>query len=481
MKKLLKFWASVAAGLVVLWGVLRLYDSGFANNDGLLADIDLNVMLGYLLALVGVLGVATLATQSRFEGVANVAASLSGLLFFWVLAEIICFGLIRLGATDAPKPFHSRLLLNENWSTNWTQFWGDISPVFGRWRLPEATMRLPICTDDTTTLNSNRFGMRDAERTLANPSGKKRAVFVGDSFVEGYLVNAPQRYSNLLEAQTGLEHLNFGINGTSPINYYLTYDSLVRQFDHDLVVITLLPANDFEDYDESQKLRLLRYPIYRPYWRGQFPNVSLAYSLSDIRQSIASPNNYHQPKRVQHTVDSLYQTLGFGQKLIAEIQLNSYLYSCALYWASKQPSGGAAGQERLLALPNSYAQETFGSRWPALEYSLAKLLKAAEGKKVILVGMPILSDLQNYDQKSTDDLSPRLRALCQRAGATYLDLLPVFHALGEKQWNLLYVPCDGHLSPKGEQKVAEILLQNPVYRETMGLGDDERVMGLVTK
>jgi hypothetical protein len=210
--------------------------------------------------------------------------------------------------------------------------------------------------------------------------------------------------------------------------------------------------------------------------------VSLAYSLSDIRQSIASPNNYHQPKRVQRTVDSLYQTLGFGQKLVAEIQLNSYLYSSALYWASRQHSGGgAAGQERLLALPNSYAQETFESRWPALEYSLTKLLKAAEGKKVILVGMPILSDLQNYDQKRKDDLSPRLLTLCQRFGATYLNLLPAFHALGEKGWSRLYVACDGHFSSKGEQKVAEILLQNPAYREAMGLNDVKVVTESVTK
>lgn len=476
MKKLLKFWATVAAGLVVMWGILRLYDLVFANGDGLLADIDLNVMLGYLLVVSGLLAAATLGTRSRHDVVANVSASLSGLLFFWVLAEIVCFGLIRMGLTDAPKPFHSRLLLNENWYTTWPKFWGDLSPVFGRWRIPEASIRLPICTNDTITLISNRFGMRDRERTLANASGKKRALFLGDSFVEGYLVNAPQRYSNLLEAQTGREHLNFGTNGTSPINYYLTYENLASRFDHDVVIITLLPANDFEDYEESQQLELLRYPIYRPYWRGDFPDVTMAYSLADIRQSIAAPNNYRQPEQVQQTVDSLYRTLGFGQKLTAEIQLNSYLYSCAMSWSGLGPAIPSASQSSQAAegsptLRNSYAKKSFENRWGVLEYSLNKLLKLTQGKKVILLGMPILSDLQAYDQQPVDDLSPRLRAMCRQTGATYLNLLPIFHKLGADQWTDLYVPCDGHFSPEGERMVAKTLLELPEYRSAMGLGD----------
>ncbi len=490
MKSVLKFWAAISGGLVVIWGILQLYDLAFTNGDGLLGGIVLNGMLGYLLTAVGLLAAAMLGTSSRYGAVANVSASLTGLLFFWIIAEIVCFGIIRFKLTDAPEPFHSRVWLTEHWYPAWPRFWGDVSPVFGRWRIPEASIRLPICTGDTITLSSNRFGMRDRERTLANPSGKKRAVFVGDSFVEGYLVNAPQRYSNLLEAQTGFEHLNFGINGTSPINYYLTYDSLVRRFDHDVVIIGLLPANDFEDYGESHKLALLRYPIYRPYWRGNLPDVTLAYSLADIRQSIAAPTNYHKPEQVQQTVDSLYRTLGWNKKLAAEIQLNSYLYSCAMHWAkphSDSPSEaedilsvqGRPSDEDGPTLPNSYAKEAFGGRWDVLEYSLAKLLKAAEGKKVILLGIPILSDLQAYDQNPTDDLSPRLRALCRRTGATYLNLLPVFHDLGSDQWADLYVSCDGHFSPKGERLVAQTLLGYPEYRKAMGLDTGERPIKLV--
>lgn len=469
MNSVLKFWAAVSGSLVAIWAILWLYDLTFTNGDGWLGGINLTILLGYLLTVLTVLTVTILGTRSRQEWLATVSASLCGLLFFWIVAEIVCFGLIRMGMTDAPQPFHSRVWLNENWYTSNQKFWGDVNPTLGRWRIPEATIRLPICTNDTITLTSNRFGMRDRERTLANASGKKRAVFLGDSFVEGYLVNVSQRYSDLLEAQTSQEHLNFGINGTSPINYYITYSSLVKRFDHDVVIIGLLPANDFEDYEKSQKLELLRYPIYRPYWRGTLPDVSLAYSLSDIRQSIAAPNNHYKPEKIQQTVDSLFQSLSLGQKLVAEMRLNSYLYSCATHWVKVHHSASRNKDEDGFMLPNSYAKETYESRWGTLEYSLEKLLVAAKDKKVILLGLPILSDIKAYDQHRIDDLSPRLRALCKKNGATYLNLLPVFHSLGADKWASQYVPCDGHLSPAGERLVAQALLRFPEYRRAMEL------------
>ena len=462
MKPMLKFWAAVAGALIIIWGLLRLYDIALTNGDGLLGGINLDVLLGYLLGSAGLLAAVMLGTRSRYGWLANVSASLCGLLFFWTVAEVVCFGLIGTGLSDAPRPFHSRVWLNENWCAERPSFWGDVSPDFGRWRVPDASIRLPLCTSDTITLRSNRFGMRDPERTLANGTGRSRALFLGDSFVEGFLVNAPQRYSNLLEARTGREHLNFGINGTSLIDYYLIYEKLARRFEHDVVIVSLLPANDFEGYEESQKLELLRYPIYRPYWQGKHPDVRLAYSLADISQSIAAPVNYRKPEKVQQTVDSLYRSLPWGKKVLADIQLNSYLYGCAMFWAGRSVS-------RSPALVNSFAAETFDSRWPTLAHSLEKLLKAAQGKQVIVLAVPTLTDLKAYDQQPKDDLSPRLRELCRRSGAAYVNLLPGFHEQGAGAWPGLYVPCDGHFTPEGERLVAEILLARPEYRRAMGL------------
>jgi hypothetical protein len=461
MKSLIRLWAAITGGLMITWGLLAWYDTSFSNGDGVLSDINFNLLLSYLIGFTSVLAFLLLATKSRYGWVAHAAASLFGLVVLWLGIELFCWGAMTLGWSEAPLPFHSRLWLNHKWLADDSPFWGDISPEFGRWRLPSQSHKIPICTGDSISISSNSFGMRDKERQLGSNSSKKRAVLLGDSFLEGHLVDAPNRYSNLLESATGSEHLNFGINGTSPINYYLTYKHLASHFAHDVVIVSLLPANDFEDYTEDNALDLLHYPIYRPYWKGDFPHVELAYSLADIGQSIAAPHNYRQPLRVQYSVDSLFQKLSWEKKIMAEIQLNSYAYNFFTSWA------GRRGRRQTPV--NSFSEESFGSRWQAFAFSLEKLLALAKGKKVILVGMPILSDVEAYDIQRVDDFSPRIQALCRQYGADYINLLPILHAHKKGNWQHFYIPCDGHFSALGEKLVALALLRNPAYRRAMGI------------
>ncbi len=462
MKSILRLWSVLTGSLMIGWGLLAWYDLSLSNADGVLADINFSLLLSYLIGFTSGLAILLLATKSRYGWITHVAASLVGLVVLWLGIELVCLGIMVLGLSDAPRPFHSRLWLNYKWLADDSPFWGDISPEFGRWRLPSQSHRIPICTGDSIMITSNSFGMRDIERQLDSDSPKKRVVLLGDSFLEGHLVDAPNRYSNLLESATGSEHLNFGINGTSPINYYLTYEHLASRFAHDVVIVSLLPANDFEDYTEDNVLDLLHYPIYRPYWKGDFPKVKLAYSLADIGQSIAAPANYRQPLRVQYTVDSLFQNLPWEKKIMAEIQLNSYAYNYITHWAGKRGSHSTP-------VINSFSEDFFGSRWPAFAFSLEKLLASAKGKRVILVGMPIQSDVEAYDKQRVDDFSPRIQALCRQYGADYINLLPILHAHKAGNWQHFYIPCDGHFSALGEKLVALALLRNPAYRRAMGI------------
>lgn len=450
------------AVLVGCWIIAYGWDYSFSNRDGIVSGVNTTVLLDHLTGWVSVFTLALLGMKSRHTWLANGSLSLFSVVVFWVLAELVCFGLIRSGWVEAPLPFHSRLILNRNWLSTSRPFWADLNPDFGRWRVNNDSLISIPCHGKAIRLSSNGFGMRDKPRTLRNSGSHKRVLLLGDSFVEGYVVEVAQRYSNLLEAATGSEHLNFGINGTSPINYFLIYKHLASRFEHDVVVVSLLPANDFEDYTENQKLELLRYPIYRPYWRGEFPHVTLAYSLANINQSVAALPNHNKPARVQQTVDSLYHTLPFGQKILAEIKMNSYVYSCVYYWAARQVRQGAQKS-------NSFSSEAFESRWPAFAYSLKQLLTDARagGKKVFVLGMPILSDLEAYGKDHQDNLSPLLRKICRESGADYINFLPLMYRQGQKAWSGYYVACDGHFSPAGEKFVADQLLKNPTYRHAL--------------
>ena len=91
------------------------------------------------------------------------------------------------------------------------QYWAYIDPVVGMWRRPHADF-----VDEgrcyTTHYTSNSAGARDRERSVES-SAERRVVVLGDSFVEGYGYDETQRFTELLEARTGIEFMNWGTSG----------------------------------------------------------------------------------------------------------------------------------------------------------------------------------------------------------------------------------------------------------------------------
>lgn len=131
------------------------------------------------------------------------------------------------------------------------QYWASIDPVVGVWRYPNATfVQKERCYD--VTYRSNSAGARDPERQLRSAASRRFAV-LGDSFIEGYGLAAEDRVTNLLEARTGVEFLNFATSGGfGTIQEWLLYTSRVEQYDHTDILLFILPANDFEDNDPSE-------------------------------------------------------------------------------------------------------------------------------------------------------------------------------------------------------------------------------------
>src|SRR5262245_62400166 len=81
------------------------------------------------------------------------------------------------------------------------------------------------------TYRSNSYGARDVERTLT--SDRPRVLVLGDSMTEGLGVALEQRFTNLLERETGIEHLNFATSGDfGTTQYYLLYKTLASKFSH---------------------------------------------------------------------------------------------------------------------------------------------------------------------------------------------------------------------------------------------------------
>jgi hypothetical protein len=429
------------------------------NHDGIIRNLSITHLSIYIRYFLGILMLIMLGAKSKISIIRNTAFSIFVLIFFYLFLEFVCWGFVEAKVLNGKTPNNALLLADANFEKIYKKsFWGDFNKDFGKWRNPYDSLQKFRCDDNTSLVfQTNNIGARDIDRSLKNNTSKKRVVFLGDSFVEGIMVNTPDRCSNILEKKTSREHLNFGINGTSPINYYLTYKTLAKKFDHDVVIIGILPANDFEDYSEGKEISLIDYPIYRPYWKKTKSDYELKYSLASTNQSSNSLAIYDKPTKIYQTKDSVYQHLSFMEKIRSEFVANSYVLGFI----------GEITKKRMLAQyqETSVFQTYPKDKWETFSYSLKKLFEEAKGREVIVVTIPTLKDIQLFQKNHQNTLSPQLSTFCQANNVNYIDLLPSFvtHPNPEQ----LYVSCDGHWNEKGEKMAAEILEKNAIYRKIL--------------
>ncbi|GAA4451716.1 hypothetical protein GCM10023189_13960 [Nibrella saemangeumensis] len=456
MRKVTKAFLLAGAVLVIAFLLCVFYDRQYGFGDGLIRNFAFRNVFSFIRTVWLVCFLFALGFASRLKWLQNLTLLLFTALFLLFLLELAAQLLVRSGLFPSIAMYPRRYYIEGGLQYRKPLIWGDMNPASGRWRVPNRADTLITCSGDTFVRPTNAFGALDRERSLVNTNpDKPRVVVIGDSFYEGYMVPAKERVSSRLENLTGIEHLNFAINGTSPINYYLLYKSLISRFEHDVVIIGFLPANDFEDYTDKEAYRLVNWPIYRPYWYGQYPNYQLRYSLSDITQSIYRPT-VSQAKLLT-VIDSVYAHLPLRQQLKAELLANSSLVQILKTVASRR------GQTKTSFTSfEQFDEEAF----LYAQYSLEQLFKEAKGKQIILLSTPILQDIQAIRDGKQNRLDSRLRALCDQYGVTFIPLLPEFLAY-KGDVSEMYVACDGHWSRKGEAFVADLLQKNSLYQRAV--------------
>ena len=114
----------------------------------------------------------------------------------------------------------------------------------------------------------NRFGWRDAERTLAKPAGTYRVAVLGDSYVEAMEVERDSTFCAIVEREflrrsgTRVEVLSFGRAGMATTEELLVLERDVFDYVPDLVVLLFVPLNDIADMSPVTTINPMR-PFYR--------------------------------------------------------------------------------------------------------------------------------------------------------------------------------------------------------------------------
>jgi len=358
-------------------------------------------------------------------------------------SEAACYIYIRWFNTNIPLPTYT--FINAN-----SRFWVPVNKHFGVWHEPHsAYLHNKACFNVTYTANS--FGMRDKERSLH--SAKPRAVLLGDSFIEGWGNTLSERLSGQLEKRLGCEVLNFGTaGGFGTIQEWLQYKHLVKQFEHDVVLLGILPHDDFKDNNLEYNEKI-NPDSYKPFLKGNYPDFKLYYKVNKI----PSPKNQNQIMRsIDFTLrewSSLYRVL-------------RYLGSYRLKDMKLVPRWQAASKANLWTISQYYS---FNQKdWMVMRYTIEQLVLESRGKKLIVFTIPVPSDFMHYTG-TEPPLARNLRELATKLNFVYIDLLQELAARGIPHEKLFFV-CDAHWNAYGNAKAAEIL--SPYIKE--GLAQSSR-------
>ncbi|HAP70520.1 MAG TPA: hypothetical protein DCR04_12490 [Flavobacteriales bacterium] len=134
---------------------------------------------------------------------------------------------------------------------------------FNWWSLPD--------TVSPCKVDYNMYGFRDNEWIIKKRIGKKRILFVGDSFVEGIMAPEEQTIPNcFMRANSGfeIEVMNAGMLGVGMEQYLQFIADAVPIFSPDVVFLVIY-ANDFT----SSEIKIPAYNLKETYFDNSQPRV----------------------------------------------------------------------------------------------------------------------------------------------------------------------------------------------------------------
>jgi hypothetical protein len=335
-------------------------------------------------------------------------------VIFAALAEVASFIYINVTKWPGSKP---------SYHIDYNRFWADIDPAFGVWHRPNGHfIHKSGCYD--VAYDTNSYGARDSERTLH--SSMPRTIVLGDSMIEGIGQPAEKRLTNILEKDTGREYLNFGTGGNfGPLQYALLYKTLASKFDHNLVLVGVVPDNDFHDMDFAYWKAHGWTGGYRPYYADDF-------------------SIFYDGRFDPHAGESRWDHIeAIMRAYLASYHVGTYVDS-RFYWRRLSPYSGY----------HDFNDVDIARLEKALDD--IKATADAHGAKMAVFLIPHAIDFQRVHTAGTNRLGPIVEKWGLEEGVAVKDLLPEMDAMSGGDF-LSYSLCDGHWSVHGGTVAAQIL------------------------
>lgn len=306
-------------------------------------------------------------------------------------------------------------------------------------------------------VQTNSWGFRDRERTLAKPAGTYRIALIGDSVVEAVHVQ-PNEVMNIQMEQmlrdrgySNVEVLAFGIGGIGTTQELLLYENKIRQFHPDVVVLTF---SDNDVMNNSSTLQPESYGIhtwYAPYY-NLGPNGELVFQPVESRTFNGLQMWVERHSRLFYYLDRIWFKFDYAPHTWRGAPIYFGTYS-------------------------SDPDPEWQKAWTVTTKVLARLGQevTADGSKFQLLLWPDFADidpgwrdrLQKQIGHVPDQLVPskfpeHVREAADKAGVPFDTLAPYFQTnrdANHLQWPYFSLTCDPHFSPMGHKVAASAILQ----------------------
>ena len=337
----------------------------------------------------------------------------------------------------AEPPKYSIPRWNEH--SDYTRLYFTEKSPWGVWHKNNVEVRhQSTCFD--VSLRTNSYGARDHERPLK--SSEFRALVLGDSFVEGFGVDQDKRLTDILEKEIGGAVLNFGSSGdVGPLEYRILYEHFASAFDHDAIIVMILPDNDFTDnwlpywrtMPEEEQRR------YRPYYGACGTDACPIYPSNPPQSPVA-----------------IYQPVSFGEL--------SFLNKILLIWRHFSWTWSVYKSVlEIVSPPYKYPKDYSGYRDPtspqvkAAVSSIIRIRELAGNRPMIVALIPLPRDVAALAATHHPLLVPKaFEDAAREHNFEFLDLAaPMLkRESNPAKW---FLSCNGHWSPLGNRLAAEVL------------------------
>ena len=326
----------------------------------------------------------------------------------------------------------------------------------------------------------NKYGYRGKEYGFER-TGKKRLLFLGDSYTWGFGAEVEEIFTTLIEVKTGgaVEALNMGVSGYSTDQELLLWKNKGRLWKPDHVIVMLLPIQDLID-----NLKEFNYEYNKPHFQItkegglQLTNVPVPRRAGPW--SIETEKIETEKKR-NEWLYTLTKRSAFVNLLVTTAARNSsfrkYLTDRGLL-TSKRFFWNTRKKERLSF--QKTIDEKNAPQWMLLFKILSEFKKSVEEHNARLTVVLVPSAPQIYDnlweasvtkqeilgdeRYSRDAPNMILTQWALKNDINVIDLLPVLRKEGKKNPNLLF-PFNTHWAPAGHDIVADTLLRELKLKE----------------